>query len=113
MRAYRKGRIGSTAFLFVIVFFANNSMAHWSGIDLCDEVDGIYYTAAKKILHDKKWTPDIPKTSGHSYYSQYPELSCVRGAAAPCEVTFRKGKGFIMLDVKEYAADEFAVEKCY
>lgn len=112
MRTHPIG-IPAVAFLFAIVLFANNARAHLSGIDLCDDVDGIDYATAKKILHDKRWVPDIPKISAQSQYSQYPELFCVRGASAPCEVTFRKGKGFIVLEVKKYASDKFAVEKCY
>lgn len=103
----------AAAFLFVTVGFSDNVRAHWSGIDLCDEVDGIDYLAAKKILHDKQWAPDIPKLSAHSDLTQNPELSCIKGDATSCEITFRHGKGFIVLVVKKYAPDEFAVEKCY
>jgi hypothetical protein len=57
--------------------------------------------------------PDMPKSPNQSLYSHHPELSCNKGEDASCEVTFRKGKGFIMLNVKPYPDDVFRVEKCY
>ncbi|BAL27003.1 carbon-monoxide dehydrogenase, catalytic subunit (plasmid) [Azoarcus sp. KH32C] len=112
MRAYFIDTPMAPICLALIVLIASNAEAHWSGIDLCDDVDGIEYGAAKKILQDKGWSPDIPKHANQVEYSQHPEFSCTRDPSATCEVTFRKGGGFIVLEIKKYP-DEFAINKCY